>query len=152
FTGSEFGKICQRYWKGRLPFHFGGGNNFVDVRDVARGVRLAAERGRAGERYLVGGENPAYNKFFDQLRRAAGRFIPSIRLPNRLAPVLGLLSDRWYRRRSREPFLSRSRAAMMGLFFFFDSAKARQELGYETRPLAQSIVEAHEFWTPKRKA
>src|SRR5262249_32175909 len=55
FAGSEFGTLCRRFWRGRIPFHFGGGNNFVDVRDVAEGHLLAAQCGRSGERYLLGG-------------------------------------------------------------------------------------------------
>ena len=50
FSDSEFGKLCRRFWKGRVPLYFGGGNNYVDVRDVAQGIRLAAERGRPGQR------------------------------------------------------------------------------------------------------
>ncbi|MFM8274065.1 MAG: NAD-dependent epimerase/dehydratase family protein, partial [Gemmata sp.] len=45
FGESEFGSLCKRFWRGRLPVHFTGGNNFVDVRDVAAGVLAAAERG-----------------------------------------------------------------------------------------------------------
>lgn len=146
FTGSEFGALCRRFWKGRLPIYFGGGNNFVDVRDVASGIRLAAERGRARERYLLAGENRSYQAFFSDLSRTADRSIPRVRLPTALASLLGYVNDRLYRRRSREPYLSSSRAALMGLYFFYDSAKARRELGYHTRPLCQSLADAYEFW------
>lgn len=153
FDGSEIGKLCQRFWRGRLPFHFRGGNSFVDVRDVARGIRLAAERGRTGERYLLAGANRSYDDFFNDLCRAAGRSIPRLRLPLALAPLLGYVSDQVYRQRTRDPLLSRSRAALMGLYMFFDSTKARRELGYETRPLAQSLADAHAFWAaPRRQA
>src|SRR4029077_1389132 len=52
FSGSEFGTLCRRFWRGRLPFHFGGGNNFVDVRDVACGHLPPRQHGRSGGTHL----------------------------------------------------------------------------------------------------
>jgi dihydroflavonol-4-reductase len=146
FTGSEFGTLCRRFWRGRIPFHFGGGNNYVDVRDVAQGIRLAAEQGRAGERYLLSGENRTYAAFFNDLCRAGRRTIPRLRLPNALAPVLGFVNDRMQRRSTKRPYLSVSQAALIGLYFYFDAAKARRELGFRARPLAQALADAHAFW------
>jgi dihydroflavonol-4-reductase len=146
FTGSEFGTLCRRFWKGRLPIHFGGGNNYVDVRDVAEGIRLAAEHGRAGERYLLTGENRTYAAFFTDLCRAARRSIPRLGLPNALASILGYVNDRIGRGSTKAPFLSSARAALMGLYFFFDGSKARRELEFRAKPLAQSLADAHAFW------
>ena len=73
WSNSEFGTFCRRYWCGRIPFCFGGGNNFVDVRDVATGILAAAEHGRAGERYLLVGENRTYRQFCTELGKAAAR-------------------------------------------------------------------------------
>ncbi len=146
FAGSEFGTLCRRFWKGRLPFYFGGGNNFVDVRDVAQGICLAAERGRPGERYLLAGENHTYQSFFRELCRAADRSIPRLRLPNVLASLIGFVEDRLPRKKSRRPYLSSAQATLMGLYFYFDSGKARRELGYETRPLRQTLADAYSFW------
>lgn len=146
FSGSEFGTLCKRFWRRRIPFHFGGGNNFVDVRDVACGIRLAAAQGRCGERYLLAGENCTYAEFFRQLGRVSRRFIPRIRLPNGLAKLIGYANDRWLSGSTRRTYLSMSQAALMGLYFYFDSQKARDELGYETRPLAESLADTHAFW------
>jgi dihydroflavonol-4-reductase len=146
FADSEFGTLCRRFWKGRIPFYFGGGNNFVDVRDVAQGIRLAAERGRPGERYLLTGDNRTYQGFFRDLAQAAQRTIPRLRLPNVLASVIGFVSDRLPSKESRRPYLSSSQAALMGMYFFFDASKARRELGYNPRPLRQALADAHAFW------
>jgi dihydroflavonol-4-reductase len=147
FAGSEFGTLIQRFWSGWIPFHFGGGNNYVDVRDVAQGIRLAAEIGRPGERYLLVGENRSFQQFYADLCRTAARRIPFVRLPSALAPIIGLLDDRLRRRGTRRPFLSSVQAKLMGLFFYFDGSKARRELGFNPRPLNQTLADSYEFWT-----
>lgn len=144
FTESEFGTLLRRFWKRRLLFHFGGGNNFVDVRDVASGIRLAAERGRPGERYLLSGENVAYYAFFAEMARTAGRPFPRFCLPSALAPLIGYIEDRKQKR--GRPILSSAQAALMGLYFYYDNAKARNELGYQPRSLRQTLADAYAFW------
>lgn len=151
FSGSEFGILCNRFWKGRLRVYFSGGNNLADVRDVATGIRLAIEKGRPGQRYLLTGENRTYAAFFGDLARAAGRSIPCMRLPLAAARFLGWL-DAKLRRDSRRPYLSASQAALMGLYFFFDAQKAREELGFSTRPLNESLADAHAFWMSSDRA
>ena len=148
FTESEFGKLCRRFWKGRVPLYFGGGNNYVDVRDVAQGIRLAAERGRPGERYLLAGENRTYHAFFCDLCRTARRTIPRLRLPDALATVIGYVNDHMRRRGTKPPSLSSAQAALLGLYFFFDASKAQRELGFCARPLEESLADAHAFWMP----
>ena len=154
FTDSEFGKLCKRFWKGRVPIYFGGGNNYIDVRDVAQGIRLAAERGRPEERYLLTGENRTYHAFFCDLCRTARQTIPRLRLPDALATVIGYVNDHVRRRGTKPPSLSSAQAALLGLYFYFDASKARRELGFGSRPLAQSLADAHAFWimTPQQRA
>lgn len=146
FSGSEFGTLCKRFWRGRLPIHFGGGNNFVDVRDVANGLRLAAERGRPGERYLLTGANRNYMAFFNDLCRAAGRSIPRMQLPSALAHLFGYIGDCLPRRPGKRPVVSAAQTALLGLYFYYDAAKAQRELGFSARPLAESLAATHAFW------
>src|SRR5262249_34884735 len=110
YSGSEFGTFCWRFWKGRLPFIFGGGNNFVDVRDVVAGPLLAAERGRPGERYLLGGTNRSFLSFFADLTRAAGRPIFRLRLPSVLGQLAATLAAPLQRRRGGRPYLTPTQA------------------------------------------
>jgi dihydroflavonol-4-reductase len=72
FEPSVIGRFCIRFWKGRIPLASGGGLNVVDVRDVARGHLLAAEHGRAGHRYILGGENRTFRSFLAKLAAVAG--------------------------------------------------------------------------------
>jgi dihydroflavonol-4-reductase len=145
YGGSEFGTLCRRFWHGRIPVHFGGGNNYVDVRDVARGHLLVAERGRSGERYILGGHNRAAAAFFADLARAGGRPVLRLRLPDALGPAFATLSG-LRSRPGKRPYLTPSQARLAPLFFYYDTAKAERELGYRTRPLRQTLAEAYAFW------
>jgi dihydroflavonol-4-reductase len=152
YTGSEFGTLCKRFWRGRVPVYFPGGNNFVDVRDVADGVLRAAARGRSGERYLLTGANRTLRDFFGDLCRAAGRVLPRFALPAWLGVGLAQVGRWVVRRREGRPYLTPGQARLLGLYFYFSCEKARRELGYEPRPLAESLAETHAFWNPRRKA
>jgi len=146
FTPSEFGTLCRRFWRRRIPLHFGGGNNFVDVRDVARGHLLAAERGRAGERYILGGHNRSFTAFFGDLARVADRPIFRLWLPDALGAVVARFNDRLRGQRTSRSYLNAAQTRMLSLFFTFRCDKAARELGYRPRPLRQTLVETHEFW------
>jgi dihydroflavonol-4-reductase len=147
-TGSEFGILCKRFWRRRIPLYFTGGNNFVDVRDVAHGHLLAAERGRRGERYILGGWNRSYRDFFAELARLSPRLLPRLPLPASVAPVLARLVALFDRRGSRS-YLTPAQARLLGRWFWFDGTKARVELGYEPRPLGETLADTYAFWMGK---
>lgn len=151
FGGSEFGVLCRRFWKGQVPFYFGGGNNFVDVRDVADGMLRAARHGRPGQRYILGGTNLTFHAFFAELARSARRSIFRLRLPAALAEPLARLGETLSRAGSR-PTISAPQARLLSWYFFFDTSKARQELGYRPRLLRDTLADAHRFWMRKRSA
>jgi dihydroflavonol-4-reductase len=152
FAGSEFGTLCKRFWRGRIPVYFGGGLNFVDVRDVADGLRRVAEHGRPGERYILGGENRTLTDFFAELARFAGRAIPRVGLPAALGPATAWLHDRLRPPGTGRPYISADQARLAGWYFFADSTKARRELGYRPRPLAATLADTYSFWEPRRAA
>src|SRR5439155_1230081 len=87
---SVMGRLCARFWRGRILVAPPGGYNVVDVRDVATGHLLAAEHGRPGRRYILGGENYTLPELFRLLARAAGwRPRALIRLPRWSILTLG---------------------------------------------------------------
>ena len=149
FFKSAFGTLCYRFWHGRVPFYFDGGGCFVDVRDVARGHLLAARQGRSGARYILGGENMTYGKFFQALARAGGMRIFRLRLPLAVAPVVGWLNDRLMAHRSGRSYLTSTEVPLLSLYFYSDSVRARQELGYHSRPIQTSLADAYRFWCGK---
>jgi len=150
-TASEFGTLCRRFWRRRIPLHFGGGNNFVDVRDVAIGHLLAAEHGVAGERYILGGHNRSFTAFFGDLARVADRPIFRLCLPDALGAVVARFNDRLRGGRSSRSYLNAAQARMLSLFFYFRCGKAGRELGYRPRPFRETLADTHEFWMGARR-
>lgn len=146
FNRSEFGTLCRRFWLGRIPIYFGGGNNFVDVRDVALGHLLAAEHGRPGERYLLTGRNRTTTAFFADLARVARRPIFRLRMPNALGGLVAKLNDYFHVWRNSRSYLTAGQARLLQLFFFYDSAKARRELGYAPRPWQTTLQDCYAYW------
>jgi dihydroflavonol-4-reductase len=148
YEQSVMGKLCHRFWRGRAPLAPPGGLNLVDVRDVAIGHLLAAERGTRGRRYILGGENLTYGDFMRTMADVAGmrpRWLPTI---PRLAFSLGaLLNEARDRFRGKEPYPSLAHARLNRYTWFFSSDRARQELGYEPRSVRESLAEAYAWYT-----
>jgi dihydroflavonol-4-reductase len=150
FSHSEFGTLCRRFWRGRIPLHFGGGNNFVDVRDVAAGHLLAAQHGRSGQRYVLGGSNRSYTALFADLARVAGRPIFRLRMPNALAGVVASINQRLDHGRPTRSYLTLGQARLMQLFFYFNCGKAQRELGYQPRSFDQTVADTYAFWMGRK--
>ncbi len=128
----------QQFLRRRLPAYVAGGQCALDVRDAAAGLCAALERGRVGEKYLLGGENRTYREIFAMLAAITGLPMPRIALPRRLAERAG----RWLERLHPEPPLDEQAAAIAGRHWWYDDRKARTELGHTTRPLAQTLEDA----------
>lgn len=109
----------------------GGGLNLVDVHDVARGHVLALERGRAGERYLLGGTDVTLAEAFTRIARAAGRKPPRLQLPYAAVRAFAGLG-----------LANRHEVRLARLPAWFSSEKARRELGYEPAPIDPALARA----------
>jgi dihydroflavonol-4-reductase len=152
FEKSVMGKLCHRFWRGRAPLAPPGGLNLVDVRDVAIGHLLAAERGARGRRYILGGENLTYSQFLHQMAEIAGmrpRWLP--RIPRPLFWLGALLNQARGRLRKKEPYPSLAHARLNRYFWFFSSERARRELGYEPRSVRDSLADAHAWYAEREQ-
>jgi len=135
------GRMIRDAARGRMPAYVETGLNIVHVDDVAEGHVLALERGRIGERYILGGEDFALGDLFALVARAAGRPAPRVKLP--LAPLYPVaLVCEALARFGVEPVVTRETLAMARKKMFFSSAKARAELGYAPRPAADAVADA----------
>jgi dihydroflavonol-4-reductase len=147
FDKSVMGKLCQRFWRGRAPLVPPGGLNLVDVRDVAAGHLLAAERGQPGRRYILGGENLTYTDFMRQMAEVAGmrpRWLP--RIPRPLFGLGALLNEARGRLRGKEPYPSLAHARLNRYYWYFSSDRARRDLGYGPRPVRESLADAYTWY------
>jgi dihydroflavonol-4-reductase len=117
--------------------------NIVAVEDLARGHALAHERGRTGERYLLGGEDLSLRDVFAIVARAAGREAPRVAIPFPLVLGTSWLADRTLAVFGREPeLLVLDSVRLARVPALFSSERARTELGYSWRPAQQALEEA----------
>ena len=129
--GSIMGRLCLRFWRGHVPLIPPGALNFVDVRDAARGHLLAAERGRRGTRYILGGENRTMREFAECLAEVGG--MESLRrysLPPVLQMALACLAECRAALVHREPYPSLQYAQFepIPLVLFFAAGTNRTQL------------------------
>jgi dihydroflavonol-4-reductase len=140
------GSMIVHYINGRMKVYVEMTQNVVDVRDVARGHVLALERGRPGERYVLGGENLAMRELLDGLAALTGLPAPRRVLPLSLLCVLGR-ANQWLADHLtlRPPLIPHEAALHARDSRPVSSAKAMRELGYRPRP-AREVLAAAVRW------
>jgi dihydroflavonol-4-reductase len=148
------GAIIVKFLNRQIPMLARTGLNFVDVRQCARGHLLAMLRGRAGERYLLGGVNLWLAEFLQELEPYAQHTTPKYHSPFWLSYAAACVSELMAARPGgREPFATRESVQMSRGPHFSSNAKAEQELGYATIPIETAIREAVSYfagrgWVP----
>jgi dihydroflavonol-4-reductase len=142
------GKMIRDLVEGRIGGYMrGGGLNIVAVEDVARGHALALEHARAGERYILGGEDLWLRDAFALGLKALGRRAPRLAIPWSAAYAAAVVADAAGRLSGREPqLLVLDEVRLARLPLFFSSAKARDELGYVSRPAADALSAAAQWF------
>jgi dihydroflavonol-4-reductase len=137
------GRTVLEFLDGRIPGYVDTTLNIVDVEDVAAGHLLAADRGQVGRSYILGGENLALRDVLATLAAVTGLPTPTRRFPASLAlaagHVSGLLEGRLLK---REPSIPLEGAKMSTTHMSFDDTRAREELGYTSRPAAEALERA----------
>jgi len=118
------------------------GLNLVDVRDVAVGHRLALERGRPGERYILGCQNLTLKEIFEKLEAISGVPAPKWRIPYGVAYAAGAVSTAWAYLSGREPLAPLDGVRMARKKMFVTHAKAARELGYAPAPIEGALARA----------
>jgi dihydroflavonol-4-reductase len=136
------GRIAVEAARGRMPAYVDTGLNIVHVDDVARGHLLALEKGRIGERYVLGGQDASLSEMLRVIAGLTGRPAPRLRLP--IAPLYPLaeIAELIGRISGKEPFLTRDSLKMASHHMYFSSAKAERELGYSARPYEEALRDA----------
>jgi dihydroflavonol-4-reductase len=147
------GRIIVDFLNRRMPAYVETGLNIVDVENVAGGHLLAAERGRIGEKYILGGENLTLREFLERLAMISGQPAPKVRIPYAVALGYALGAEAFARTVTRRaPRASLTEVRMARKRMFFDSSKARAELGYSPGPIDAALAAAIEFFRSKGTA
>ena len=136
------GRVILEAARGRMPGFVDTGLNIVHVDDVAAGHLAAAERGRVGERYILGGENLPLAAILAEVARVVGRPPPRLRVPYAVAYPVAAGAELVARITGREPFVTLDGVRMARKKMYFTSAKAARELGCDPRPARAAIADA----------
>lgn len=135
-------KMAVDHVQGRFPGVVGPGDrlwSYAFVEDVARGHAEALERGRAGERYFLCGENVSMNGFFAALERVTGVAAPTRHIPYAVAAALGYTLYLWAELTGHVPLLTHEVVDVFREHWSYTSAKAERELGYVRTPLEEGL-------------
>jgi dihydroflavonol-4-reductase len=136
------GRLIVEAARGQMPAFVDTGLNIVHVDDVAEGHLAAAENGRIGERYILGGENMALAEILAEVAQAAGRRPPRLQVPHSVLFPVAVGAELAARVTGREPFITLDGVRMSRKKMYFSSEKASRELGYRSRPAREAIADA----------
>ncbi|MGH8259078.1 MAG: hopanoid-associated sugar epimerase, partial [Steroidobacteraceae bacterium] len=136
------GQIIVDAARGRTPAYVDTGLNVVHVDDVAEGHLLALERGRAGELYILGGEDLSLREILVSIAALVGRKPPRIRLPHALVLPIAHVAEAYSRLSGQPTRVTVEGVRMARKRMFFSSAKAARELGYRWRPPQEALRDA----------
>jgi dihydroflavonol-4-reductase len=146
FKPTPTGKIIVDFVRGAMPAYLDTGLNVVDVRDVALGHLAACERGRIGERYILGAENLTLRQIFEALAPVAGRKPPSLEIPYALAYAAGVVTTAWANVTGQQPRAPLDAVKMARKKMWVRHDKAAQELGYAPGPAPKALARAVEWF------
>lgn len=136
---SPIGQVIFDYLHRGLPAYVEGGFDFVDVRDIADGLVRAAEHGKPGRIYLLSGRFASIPDLMDLIQSASGVKKPALRLPQWILKPLMPGIEFYYRATGRPPQFTRGSLRLLSLNVTVDSSRARDELGYNPRPLEETV-------------
>ena len=143
------GRMLLEVGSGKGLFAPPGGNDFVDVRDVAAGILAAAERGCTGRRYILGGHGLSYLAAWRVMARVTGRMQPLGIAPRPFVRLAGWCGDLAAVFRKREPDVNSAATTMSMLNNNFSCQRAREELGYKFRPLEDTVQDAWNWFVAR---
>jgi dihydroflavonol-4-reductase len=142
FRPTPTGKMIVDFLRGAMPGFVDTGLNIADVDDVAEGHLAACEKGRAGERYILGGENLTLQQIMAQLAEATGKTAPRLKIPYAVAYAAGMASTGWASVTGREPLAPLDAVKMARKKMWVRHDKAGRELDYSAKPAGLALARA----------
>ncbi len=123
----------------KIPYSPSGGLNFVDVRDAAAAFISALDKGKHQEKYLLGAENMTFEQFFGRLERLSGVSAPMLKVPKKLAMAGSSMISSLYKNWGKQSPVMPNEVEQAEYFWYFDSTKAKEELGFEPRDPQETL-------------
>jgi dihydroflavonol-4-reductase len=136
------GKIILDFLNGKMPGYVETGLNFVGVEECAAGHLLLAEKGKVGERYLLGGENLTLKAMLDRLAKITGLRAPMLKIPHGLALGVAYANTMFSRLVGREPGIPIEGVKIARHMMFVDCSRAKRELGFQAGPVSAALERA----------
>ncbi len=139
YKPSEMGQLFLDFLNGKVKAYIDGSYDFVDVRDVAMGHILACEKGKKGESYILSGEQITVKNIFLNLERVTGLRGPTMKIPIWLAQLTAAFTPFYYFITNTKPRFTKYSIYLLTSNFEMSCEKAKNELGYTSRPIRQTI-------------
>ena len=136
------GKIILDFLNGKMPGYVETGLNFVGVEECAAGHLLVSEKGRIGERYLLGAENLTLKQLLDKLAKITGLAAPSMKIPHRVALGVAYVESAFSRLIGKEPQIPVEGVKIAQHMMFVDCSRAKKELGFAPGAVAAALERA----------
>ncbi|GGH12284.1 hopanoid-associated sugar epimerase [Silvibacterium dinghuense] len=141
------GRIIVDFLNKKFPAYVDTGLNLVDVREVARAHVAALEKGRPGERYILGGENLTLKQILDKMSAITGLPSPTMKVPHNVAMAFAFFDETWTgKMRGKEPRATVEAVRMGKKKMFASSAKAQRELGFRVIPVYEALRAAIDWF------
>lgn len=140
------GQMILDYLLGRMVATLDTGLNLIHVADVARGHLVAAQRGRVGEKYILGCENLSLTAIFGMLERITGIRAPRVRVPHAVVYLVALVNEGVARATGRPPRVPLTGVRMARKHMYFSAEKAVRELGLPQTPVEQALRDAVDWF------
>jgi dihydroflavonol-4-reductase len=129
-----------------MKMAIGGAYDFVDARDVAEGHILAAQKAKSGENYILSGQRVTMQEMFMMLSEVTGIGSPGLYIPMWLARVYCCFTPAYYKLSGSTPRFTNYSLTTLQSNSFISHSKASKELGYDPRPIKQSIEDTFKWF------
>jgi dihydroflavonol-4-reductase len=140
------GRVILDFLNRKTPAYVDTGLNWIDVRDVARGHLLAAERGRVGEKYILGHHNLSLKEILERLAGITGLAAPRVKLPHWIPLTVAAIDTGWARLTGGEPRVPLDGVRLSRYKMYFDASKAVRELGLPQTPIEEPLRRAVDWF------
>ena len=139
FSNSHLTALVSEIVRGKLPMCVKGGYDFVDVRDVAKGIIMACDKGKKGECYIMSGEFVSIKKLADLVCDVVGRKRIKVVLPIMIAKIVAPFYEMYYNVKGKTPLFTKYSLYTLSSNSNFSNEKAKRDLGFVTRDITDTV-------------